>query len=437
MSACRQDPRLNAGNLPTELYERWPTMRFHDHRQLENPRSDGVREPQLANFTSWPHYDQVRDLAGNLTERPVEITASIIGRLTSSDRGVVPAYPLGVLEYIARGGPTSRPSDRDILDALELVVALRNVSIYLEVRLLRRGQHWRGWISQAEIGKRLGVSVSAVTNRRARLPQKIASGSPVQVRPGTPRVDTKTAVALATEVLDRREETQDEVERLPDPADLISVVSYALANERLVPVEVFVEDILACLSIVVSVRRQLDDLELTLLDLGRNHQVPNKLLGQPFGRRDQHATWKARRRLRNSSTGGRHEVVGYHVQESDSSEPSRSTPDTGAAAELRTVAAGLLQHHRSLADDEELDSWLRWLEEAGLHHEEVSLTRGGIGLLWTVFDDVAEAIGSLKSGASSRLRLTSDELTELCELVDGGNALRQRLRAAQRDQGNA
>ncbi len=378
----------------------------------------------------------MRELAGNLTERPVEITASIIGRLTSSDRGVVPAYPLGVLEYIAQGGPTSPPSGRDILDALELIVALRNVLIYLEVRLLRRGQHWRGWISQAEIGKRLGVSVSAVANRRARLPQKIATGSPIQVRPGTPRIDTKTAIALATEVLDRREESQDEVERLPDPADLMSVVGYALAYERLVPVEVFVEDILACLSIVVSVRRQLDDLELTLLDLGRDLQVPNKLLGQPFGRRDQHATWKARRRLRNSSTGGRHEVVGYHLEKSESQEPIRSTPDPGAAAELRTMAAGLLKHHTSLADDEELDSWLRWLDEAGLHHEDVSLTRGGIGLLWTVFDDVAEAVRSIKSGESRQLRLTSDELTELCKLVDWGEALRRQLRAAERSVGN-
>lgn len=354
----------------------------------------------------------------------------MICKRRSTQGQVNPTHPLDLLAQLTRRHDADSLAHEDILDALQLVVSLRRVLVYLELRLLNRGHHWRGWLRQADIGRKLGVSVSGVTNRRKRLPLKLVNGSDVQIRPTTPRIDPETAAALASEVLDRREETQDEVGRLPAHDDLISVLFYVLAHEKAVPVEVFVEDILACLSIVVSLRRQLDDFELALLDLGRERQVPNVMLGQPLGRLDQHATWKARRRLRNSSSGGRHEVVGYHLHGSTAPDPKQDDPESADAAELRALASGLLEHHSSLAEDEDLDSWLRWLHETGVHDQGVPLTRGSIGLLWTVFDDVATVVRDLATGESSSPQLTGGAIAQLLELISAGEALRQRLRAA-------
>lgn len=362
-------------------------------------------------------------------ERPTALALAIAARQPPELRESLSQHPLGLLRQLIAQGGSCAIGAADVLSGLELVEALRQELIYLEVRLLRRGRHWRGWVSQAEIGKRLGISVSGVTNRRNRLLLKITSGGQVQVRPTTPRVSQQAAENLAAEILERRAATQQEVGCVPATDDVLQVVVYVLAHEAAVPVAVIAEDILQCLSIVVSVRRQLDGLELGLLDLGRVLGLSNRALGLPLGRMDQHATWKARRRLRNSSTGGRHEVVGHHLS-NDDDDPANSANVVNERTEhqIRKLAAELLAHHATLADDEDLDEWLRWLNDAGVHDESRPLSAGGIGLLWTVLEDVATALRRFCDGEDSPLRLGPAPYAALERLMVHGRELRQCLR---------
>lgn len=365
----------------------------------------------------------------NLVERPTALAAVLAARQSPELRMSLPQHPLGLLHHLIAQGGGYALGAADVLAGLELVEALRQALIYLEVRLLGRGRHWRGWVSQAEIGKRLGISVSGVTNRRNRLPLKITSGGRVQVRPTTPRVSRQAAESLAAEILERRDAIQHEGGRVPTSDDVVQVIVYVLAHEGAVPVSVIAEDILQCLSIVVSVRRQLDEFELALLDFGRELGVSNRALGFPLGRKDQHATWKARRRLRNSSTGGRHEVIGYHQSVGDDEATGTATEvDEQSEHQIRGIANDVLTHHDALAKDEDLDEWLRWLREAGVHDKDRPLSAPGLGLLWTVLDDVGAALLAFREGEECLLQLEPKAITALEQLMERGKEIRGRLR---------
>lgn len=375
-----------------------------------------------------------------LLDRPRQLAMTIAGQQAPDLRIRLPHWPMGVLNHLL-DQPAGAILDRGaVLNALHTVVNLRILATYLEVKLLQRSRHWRGWLRQAAVGEILGVSTSGVTRRRQRLGRAIGGGRPIKISPSLPRVSRVDAEDRARTILDRRSAEQDEIAVLPDYRDLFGVVLYVLRGEAEVDIEVFVEDLLDCLYIVVSLRRQLDTLELGYLDLGRVIGVPNVELGAPFGRRDAWATWKARRRLANAAQHrGRHvvtadlpaaDVPAADVTGDDYAEAARSIEARPVASEvepeLRALAAGLLAHEGYLAGNEELAEWLHWLREQRVHDQQVPLTPGAVGLLWTVVDEVAAAvIPDSVPGA--------DELDSLAALLASAHTLRARLRPTRGD----
>lgn len=378
---------------------------------------------EVASFTSWPHPDLVRWTDNTaLLREPSELAAEVIARRSRSHHGH-PEHVIGLLRQFVQQAATLTVDD--VLDGMRMIVLLRRVLIYLEIKLLQRGRHWRGWVRQADIGRALGIGVAGVSMRRARLGEKLANDRPVQLRPKTPRISRQDAESIAEEMLDRRVELQDQVDHLPSKDDSVGAIAYILAHEGEVAAEVFAEDIVAAVRLVVATRRELEELELRLLDLGREKGIPNLKLGAPAGRRDAHATWKARQRIRNALAHGRHEVSMFPAETPTSGELEVRALDQGASSEVRALVAGLFDPgiYEALAVDEDLDEWLRWLREADLADEATTLTPAGIGLLWTVLlEEVPTVLDKKYDGP---VELDADAREQLSVLIAKGERLRK------------
>lgn len=371
-----------------------------------------------------------------LAQQVDEAVTPLIEQQPLDLRDRLPRHACGVLLALRDSRAQDRWSQPEVLNALHAVNRLGALLNWLELRVLTRGRHWHGWVRQAELGESLGISASGVTRRRQRLAAAVAGTATVKISPSTPRISPQHAERLAQEVLDRRTDEQDEVDRLPDVRDLVGTVRYVLQHEGAVRAETFAKDLVDCLRIVVCLRRLLARLEADYIAIGRRSGIPALVLGEPFGRRDPRATWRARQRILHGEVPGGRRVVTRTFVESDLAVDTEVDPQVHQ--DIRAMAGRLLDFHEDLAADADLDEWLRWLSEQDLHEAGRPLTRRQLGLLWATLDEVAAVIDPDDQEHGEVLGLADERLAELRMLVCDALALlrRQRTRHAAAAAGN-
>lgn len=313
----------------------------------------------------------------------------------------LPDWPCGVLDYI-RSRPEILLTEADIVDALHTVVALRLWLNYLERQHLRRGRretrHVRG-LTLIMMGAVLGMTGEGVSMRIKALKAPQLGLSTTKISPRYARVSVSDAITAAHHVIESRTDNTEVPH--PAPEDLFGVAAYVLEvahyDDAAVPLELIPDDVKDCLRIVACLRRHLDTLEEHYLSRGRALGVPNLVLGAPFGRRSSRATWLAQRRLTNAAQpGGRHTVTPDDAKPSGRHGASHAKPSSApewAAAQLRSAAAALvkMQKQKQLVADEELDSDVCWLRDAGLHLPGAAIGERERGLLWLVCDSIADS----------------------------------------------
>jgi hypothetical protein len=339
---------------------------------------------------------------GGLGVIDAEERASSIRRRQSDDvRAYLPDWPCGTLDYI-RSRPEILLSEADIVDALHIVVALRLWLNFLERQHLRRGRrearHVKG-LTQIAMGAVLGMTGEGVSMRIKALKAAQLGLSTTKISPRYARVSVSDAVSAAQNVIESRAD-HTEIPH-PAPEDLFGVAAFVLDvahhDDAVVPLELIPDDVKDCLRIVACLRRHLDALEEHYLSRGRTLGVPNLVLGAPFGRKSYRATWLAHRRLTNAAQpGGRHIVTSDDTKRSGrdhaSHAKSPSAPEW-AAALLRSAAVTLveLQEQKQLVADEELDSDVCWLRDAGVHLPGTAIGERERGLLWLVCDSISDS----------------------------------------------
>lgn len=324
----------------------------------------------------------------------------------------LPAWPYGTITTLLTL-PRHTLHPDDITDALTVIIALRHWLNWIEFRHLRRAAHAHYLIptnQHALAGDLLGINKPGLTQRRQRLARLIAEHRHVKNSPKLPRIDLPTAQAAAEQLLDHRE---GHIEAIPpDPSDLIGVAAYAATWPDTPLLTQHAADIRAALTVVVALRRHLDDLEADLLDLGRTLGISNTELGKPFGRLGIRATWKARARLRTGDRAGRRRRIDAPPREDPiPSTPTRSTLDTELDTRTRAAINDLLDY-RPVINDDDLDVWLGWLAD----HATQPLTKQVFGLLWATADEI---INSHKARKIPGLTEAAEQVLHLTQTVRG------------------
>lgn len=398
-------------------------------------------------LTHWIHPDLVRleDQAGPVDYQSRAVQLAL--RQPAELRGELPRYPLGVAVALLAHRRDAVWPHVDVLDVLSLVVELRRLLNMLEWRVLTRAAHWKGWTKQDDFAAVLGVSRGGVTRRRERLTRALPRGGVVKRSPQTPFISRQEAETAARVLVDRRAELQDEADRMPDPQDLVGVVSYALQHENEVGPEVFAADLLVCERIIVALRWQLDDVEDQALAAGRRSGMPNEVLGAPLGRLGASATWRARRRYANGlEPGGRRVVTREPMMTAFQATATIAAVVQKESGAIRGIAMRLLEFREELDVDANMHEWMDWLAEDGVADEQVPLTPGMTGLLWTVLGELdRELNGELDQDDGSReaggttvaprfVRALGERLEELRTVVADGLALRDRVHSRGEEQ---
>lgn len=320
-----------------------------------------------------------------------ELTDQIAHRLPQQSSSYVPAWPCGVLDYI-RSRPDLSLTATDLVDALHVIVQLRLWLNFLEWANMIRGRRWSRItrdLSQVSMGHVLGISGSGFAKRLVYLREAALGHRQVKISPRYARISIADVRQAAQRIVDLR------VDRSaldhPDPDDFFGVASYVIEVEQrerdALPLWALPDDVTDCLRVVAFLRRYLEDLEGHYLARGRLMQIPDRVLGVPFGRLAPHATWQARRRIANGQQPGGERVVSTATKPADPNIDGDATP-AWAVPQIREAVSALLGYRSQLAHDVELDEWLQWLDERCLTQPQTSIRRVDRGLLWSTCDEI-------------------------------------------------